>query len=316
MTARPKELAMIVLPPLPYPYDSLAPVMSAATLTTHHDRHHAKYVETARALAAEAGLGDLPLEEVIARAAGLSDRRLFNNAAQAWNHAFFWNAMAARPSHPQGRLDRAIAAQFGDPGRLRAQFVEAGAAHFGSGWVWLVSEDGALSVLTTHDADTAARRHLTPLLVCDVWEHAYYLDHHQDRRGFLEAWWDRLANWDFAGRQYAASLGRGEAWTYPLGADAYVPPIHEPCALERALEEAGLLLDADPSPDSAAGRRFGLLLERIAHYHAARPQSAPRPPVSTELDRRIRAAAESAARRHPDDDRHWAPMVGGDLRHA
>jgi Fe-Mn family superoxide dismutase len=302
---------MIVLPPLPYPYGALEPVLSERTLRVHHDRHHARYVEVANALAAEQGLQGLSLEDLVQRAA-LSDAKLFNNAAQAWNHGFFWNSMGQRPSRPAGRLAEALAARFGDLERLRAEFVEAGAAHFGSGWVWLMADAGSFSVVATHDADTAATRALTPLLVCDLWEHAYYLDHQNDRKAFLEGWWDRLANWDFAARQYAASLGEGEPWHYPAGADVYVPPIHEPCAFERALEEAGILLKIEPEPGSPADRRFDALLERIADFHAVQPEVAAGAKVSSELDRRIRTAQRSVAAH--DVEHHWAPMVGGDLR--
>jgi superoxide dismutase, Fe-Mn family len=304
---------MIVLPPLPYAYDALAPVLSARTLRAHHDRHHGRYVEVANARAAAHGLSGLGAEALVMRGEREGNEALFNNAAQAWNHAFFWNSMAPRPPAPGARLAETIRAAFGDLARLREVFVAAGVSHFGSGWVWLTAEGGTLDVFTTHDAGTALTRSLTPLLACDLWEHAYYLDHENDRRGFLEAWWDHLANWDFAERQYAASLGQGTAWTYPAaGHDAYVHPIHEPCALERALEEAGLLLDAAPDRASAAARRADALIERIADYHAARPDEIGRIRLSAELDRRLRAAASAAARRTPTG--HWAPMLGGDVR--
>jgi Fe-Mn family superoxide dismutase len=301
---------MIVLPPLPYAYDALVPVLSARTLTVHHDRHHARYVDAAKARAAELGLEGETLEELVRQAAARGDAGLFNNAAQAWNHAFFWNSMTPAPTRPEGRLAETIDAVFGDLQQLRDSFIAAGAGHFGSGWVWLAADGESLGVLTTHDGDTALTRRLTPLLVCDLWEHAYYLDHENDRRGFLEGWWDQLANWDFAQRQYVAAQGIGAPWTYPRGPDAYVPPIHEPTALELALEEAGLILEAQPAPGSAAGRRFDALIERIADYHAAQPEEAGQLPST--LDRRIRAAIHTAAERRPEG--HWSPMVGGDLR--
>jgi Fe-Mn family superoxide dismutase len=300
---------MITLPPLPYAYDALEPVVSEATMRTHHGKHHAKYVETANTLAQARGLGGLAVEDLIRSAAMAPDRGLFNNAAQAWNHAFFWNCMAPQPSAAGGDLLEAIRQGFGDPDKLRQSFIGEGAAHFGSGWVWLVAEDGRLSVVTTHDADTMATRDLTPLLVCDLWEHAYYLDHRNDRAGFLGAWWDRLANWDFATRQFSAS--RGAAWTYPAGADAYVPPIHDHGAFEHALEEAGMLLEGRPRPGSAEDRRFDALLDRLAEYEPASPEEGPKR-LAADLDRRLRALAERRAALA--EDHHWEPMLGGDLR--
>ena len=197
------------LPKLPYAYDALEPAVSSDTLQFHHDKHHKAYVDKTNELAPKAGLDGRTLEEVVREASRTGDKKLFNNAAQAWNHAFFWPCM--RPPGgiaPSGELKSAIDGAFESLDGLKDAFVEEGVAHFGSGWVWLVTGSEGLKVISTHDADTVVTRGLTPLLVCDVWEHAYYLDHKNDRAGFLGAWWDRLANWDFATRQFAA--GRGE----------------------------------------------------------------------------------------------------------
>ena len=208
---------MFELKPLPYAYDALEPVISAATMRVHHDKHHAKYVETLNELLAGSDSAPDSLEAVVRGAAGKADaRKLFDNAAQAWNHAFFWDCMAPGAAAPDGALADAIARDFGGLDKLKAAFVEEGAGRFASGWVWLASDGQALQVLSTHDAeDLLTRRELTPLITCDLWEHAYYLDHKQDRQGFLEAWFDALPNWALAGHQFAAAGGQGAAWKHP-----------------------------------------------------------------------------------------------------
>jgi len=154
------------------------------------------------------------LEEVVRGAADGRDPKLFNNAAQAWNHAFFWTCMAPRKSQPAGALASAIAAGEGGLKGLKERFIDEGEAHFASGWVWLVADGQALSVISTHDGDSALLRSGTPLLTCDLWEHAYYLDYKNDRPGFLEAWWNNVANWSFAGAQFDAARSGGRGWTY------------------------------------------------------------------------------------------------------
>jgi len=166
---------MFVLPDLPYAADALEPVISARTLGFHHGKHHRTYVETLNTLLAEAGHAPVSLEEVVRDAAGdAAKAKLFNNAAQAWNHAFFWDCMSPERQSPSGELAEAIDA-----------------------------------------ADTLPRDGVTPLLVCDLWEHAYYLDHQNDRKGYLESWFDALPNWSLAASQLAAARGRGEVWPYP-----------------------------------------------------------------------------------------------------
>jgi Fe-Mn family superoxide dismutase len=207
---------MYVLPELPYAYDALAPLISRETLVTHHDKHHRTYVEKASDLAAKAGLAGRPLEEVVREAHRRADKTLFNNAAQAWNHGFFWESMrpaggAAAAGELAGKIQ-----DFGGLQALNDAFVEEGFGHFASGWVWIVTGSEGLKVITTHDADdTLAREGLFPLLVCDLWEHAYYLDYKNDRKAFLERWFESLANWDFAAAQLAAADGRGAGYRYP-----------------------------------------------------------------------------------------------------
>ena len=213
---------MFELPALPYAYEALEPVISGRTMQFHHDKHHKAYVDTTNTL-----LGDAKpdsLESVIREAKSSGNAKLFNNSAQAWNHAFFWNAMTAQAAPPSGELAAAIEGAFGDLGALKQKFVEAGVGQFGSGWAWLTADKaGKLQIVTTHDAGLPSEDGgAIPILVCDVWEHAYYLDHQNNRTGFLEAWFDALPNWSFAAKQFAAAKGQGEAWRYPApsGAEA------------------------------------------------------------------------------------------------
>ena len=208
---------MFKLPDLPYAYDALQPTISDNTLHFHHDKHHATYVNNLNDLLKTAGKAPSSLEEVIIESARGGEKKVFNNAAQIWNHTFFWTCMTPTKGAPTGELSDAITQAFGDVEKLKAAFVAEGAAHFGSGWVWLLAEKGgALSVKSTHDAeDLVTQAEVTPLLVCDLWEHAYYLDHQNNRKGFLEAWFDALPNWEFAASQLAAAKGQGSAWRHP-----------------------------------------------------------------------------------------------------
>jgi len=207
---------MFVLPALPYAYDALAPLISSDTLHVHHGKHHQAYVDKTNDLAADAGLAERPLEAVVREARKRGDTKLFSQAAQAWNHAFFWASM--RPSGgapPSGDLADLIK-RYGGREALGDDFVEEGVNHFGSGWVWIVRSGDDLKVISTHDADdTLVREGVFPLLVCDLWEHAYYLDYKNDRKAFLERWFEGLANWDFAAAQLAASDGKGDGFSYP-----------------------------------------------------------------------------------------------------
>ena len=207
---------MYVLPELPYAYDALSPLISRETLHAHHDKHHRTYVDKTNDLAAKAGLAGRPLEEVVREAHKRGDKALFNNAAQAWNHAFFWDSMRpAGVAAPGGELARMIQ-DFGGQQTLNDAFVEEGVNHFGSGWVWLVTGSAGLKVISTHDAeDTLVREGLFPLLACDLWEHAYYVDYKNDRKAFLERWFESVANWEFAAGQLAAADGRGAGFRYP-----------------------------------------------------------------------------------------------------
>ena len=208
---------MIIQPALPYEYDALEPAMSTETLHFHYDKHHTAYVEKTNELAKKAGLTGKSLEDLIAAAADKANLKLYNNAAQAWNHAFFWESMAPSATRPSAELDKATTASFGDRATLREKFIEVGVNQFGSGWVWLVADyAGVLSVTATHDAGTLALLDKgTPLLVCDVWEHAYYLDRKNDREAYLEGWFDHLANWDFAVEQFTAAMRVAKGYRVP-----------------------------------------------------------------------------------------------------
>lgn len=208
---------MFQLPPLPYDYDALEPMMSAETLQFHHDKHHKAYVEKTNTLAQQAGLDGRSLEEVVREAKKRGEKKLFNNAAQAWNHAFFWQCMTPDAvGRPSGALAQAIDRAFGGLDGFQKTFAEEGVDHFGSGWVWLVTGAEGLKVITTHDADDIlVREGVFPLLVCDLWEHAYYLDYQNERPVFLQRWLAEVANWTFAERQLAASEGQGSGFRYP-----------------------------------------------------------------------------------------------------
>lgn len=196
---------MIELPPLPYAKDALAPHISAETLGFHHDKHHKAYVETANKLIKGTEFETLPLEEIIRRSAGKAEqKKIFNNAGQAWNHNFYWQSMAPKGGgKPSGKLAEKIAADFGSFEKFRELFQQEGAAQFGSGWVWLTLAGGKLKVLPTANADNPLTRGEVPLLVSDVWEHAYYLDYQNRRPDYLAAFMEHVANWEFAERNFA-----------------------------------------------------------------------------------------------------------------
>lgn len=200
----------ITLMPLPYGADALAPAISAATLDVHHGRHHKAYVEKTNAATAGTNLAEAPLEDIIA-AARSGKPALFNNAAQTWNHGFYWASLSPQRKAPGGDLLAGIERSFGSLDGLKDELARRGAEHFASGWVWLAERGGALSVEETHDGDTLADGRANPLLVIDLWEHAYYLDRKNLRPDYLKAVLDELIDWDFA----AENLGRGSRWTYP-----------------------------------------------------------------------------------------------------
>lgn len=209
---------MFSLPKLPFPENALEPFMSRDTLMTHHGKHHAAYIKKTNAALAEMKDAPTTLEAVVRAAARDKNKSLFNNSAQAWNHAFFWNCLTPSPQPgPTGALKAAIEKAFGDLAGFRDRYLDAAEKHFASGWAWLVADaEGAVSIRDLHDADTPiVDASATPLLTLDLWEHAYYLDYKNDRPAYLEACYDKLVNWRFAEAQYTAARAGGEAWRFP-----------------------------------------------------------------------------------------------------
>jgi Fe-Mn family superoxide dismutase len=198
------------LPPLPYDYNALEPHISAKTLEFHHDKHHAAYVTTYNKLVSEQGMADKPIEEVIKQAYNGEPTKnqspLFNNAAQAWNHTFYWNCMKpGGGGTPTGALADKINADLGGFDKFKEDFLAAGQTQFGSGWAWLVLDNGTLKVVKTPDAVDPIAQGLVPLLTMDVWEHAYYIDYQNRRPDYEKAFFDNLVNWDFVAQQLAAA---------------------------------------------------------------------------------------------------------------
>ena len=182
----------IVLPELPYSRNALEPYMSRETLDFHYAKHHKGYVDKVNALIAGTKFAEESLQELVLE----SDGALFNSAAQVWNHDFFWNCLSPRRQSPGKELTRALET-FGSATSFQAQFEKAALEKFGSGWAWLVKDSaGALKIVTSSNADTPIREGHTPLLTCDVWEHAYYIDHRNDRGAYLKNFW-QLVNWEF-----------------------------------------------------------------------------------------------------------------------
>ena len=194
------------LPALPYAKDALEPHMSANSCDFHHGKHHNTYVVNLNGLLDGSDLAGKSLEEIIMATAGDSSKAgMFNNAAQVWNHTFFWNSMKPNGGGaPSGDLAAKIDADFGSLDAFKDAFKQAGATQFGSGWAWLVVGDGGkLEVVKTPNAENPMTQGKTPLLTCDVWEHAYYLDYQNRRPDFLAAFLDNLVNWDFAAENLA-----------------------------------------------------------------------------------------------------------------
>ena len=205
------------LPPLPYAKNALEPHISAKTLEFHHDKHHRAYVDTLNKLIVGTPLAGKSLEEIIRLTAKDSAQAaVFNNAAQAWNHEFFWHSMKPKGGgKPTGDLAQRIENELSGLANFKDDFVKAGVGQFGSGWVWLALDRGKLKIVKTADAVDPISLGLVPLLTCDVWEHAYYLDYQNRRPDFLEAFFSNLANWDFAAENLA-KLGRGKGAAGPL----------------------------------------------------------------------------------------------------
>ncbi len=196
----------IALPPLPYPENALEPVISAKTLSFHYGKHHRAYVETTNKLIAGTELADLPLAQIVTSTAGKADRvSIFNNAAQAWNHNFYWQCLRSKGGgEPPSALKQKMEASFGSVEACKKEIANAAVAQFGSGWAWLVADGNKLKVIKTGNADNPLTQGVKALFTIDVWEHAYYLDYQNKRADHVNAVIDKLANWEFAAQNLAA----------------------------------------------------------------------------------------------------------------
>jgi Fe-Mn family superoxide dismutase len=194
------KTALHVLPPLPYEASALEPAISANTIGFHHGKHHKGYVDTLNKLIAGTELANLPLEKLIADTAGKADKvAIHNNAAQMWNHTFYWHSMRPKGGGaPPAALKQKIDTAFGDVAACKKALATAATTQFGSGWAWLVLDGDTVKVLNTGNAETPAAKGVTPLLTIDVWEHAYYLDYQNRRADYVNAVLDKLINWGFA----------------------------------------------------------------------------------------------------------------------
>ncbi|MEO8509363.1 MAG: superoxide dismutase [Betaproteobacteria bacterium] len=191
---------MFTLPPLPWADNALEPVISANTISFHYGKHHKTYVDNLNNLVKGTDYENAPLEKIINETAGKADKAaLFNNAAQIWNHTFYWNSLKGNGGgKPGAKLAQMIDASFGSFDNFKKELSATTVSQFGSGWGWLVLDGGALKIVKTANAEVPFTKGQKPLLTIDVWEHAYYLDHQNKRAAYVDAVIDKLLNWDFA----------------------------------------------------------------------------------------------------------------------
>ena len=202
-------MSEIALAPLPYAENALEPVITAKTLSFHYGKHHAGYLATLNKLVAGTPYAGQPLDAIVRKAAAEQATPIFNNAAQVWNHTFYWNSLApvGAGGVPEGAFGEAVARDFGSFADMKTALTDAAVKRFGSGWAWLVAKGGKLAVISTPNAETPlTQAGVTPLLTVDVWEHAYYLDWQNRRADYVAALLDKLANWKFAAANFARSL--------------------------------------------------------------------------------------------------------------
>ena len=190
------------LPPLPYAQDALAPHISAETIEYHYGKHHQAYVNNLNNLIPGTAFEHMSLEDIIKNSSG----GVFNNAAQVWNHTFYWHSLSPQKNggggEPQGKLADAINATFGSFAQFKDEFTKVAIGTFGSGWAWLIkNNDGSLAIVSTSNAGTPITDNKHPLLTCDVWEHAYYIDYRNLRAKYVESFWN-LVNWEFAAKNF------------------------------------------------------------------------------------------------------------------
>jgi Fe-Mn family superoxide dismutase len=193
-TAKAPQRLHFNLPTLPYPEDALEPVISGETLSFHHGKHHKKYIDTLNELLAKSDVRGSSLEDVVRASQG----KLFNNAAQAWNHDFYWQSLSPKGGAPTGAIRRRLERDFGTDESFVDKFAAAANGQFGSGWAWLVDKEGKLEVLATSNADTPMAHGMRCLLTLDVWEHAYYIDYRNQRDRYVQAVIEKRLNWEFA----------------------------------------------------------------------------------------------------------------------
>jgi superoxide dismutase, Fe-Mn family len=194
------ESPSVALPPLPYDQGALAPVISANTLSFHYGKHHKTYVDTLNKMIVGTEFADMPLEEIVRATARQPEHvAIFNNAAQAWNHTFYWKSLRPKGGgEPPAQLKSLMQDSFGGVEQCKKELSKAAVGQFGSGWAWLVQDGGKLKIIKTPDAKTPMTEGAKCLLTIDVWEHAYYLDYQNRRVDYVNALIDRLANWEFA----------------------------------------------------------------------------------------------------------------------
>ncbi len=194
------KFAPLTLAPLPYPENALEPAISGRTLSFHYGKHYRGYIDTTNKLIAGSDLADLPLDQIVRATAGKTDRAtIFHNAAQAWNHGFYWHCLKPKGGgEPPAALRKKMEAAFGSVEACKNELASSAVAQFGSGWAWLVLDGVQLKVVKTADADTPLTQGMKPLLAIDVWEHAYYLDYQNRRADHVKALIEQLANWEFA----------------------------------------------------------------------------------------------------------------------
>ena len=193
-----------VLPPLPYGENALDPVISSNTISFHYGKHHKGYVDNLNKLIVGTDLADMPLEKMIAATTGQPDKTaIFNNAAQAWNHAFYWKSLRPQGGGPTATLLQKIGSSFGNLEACKKELADAAMTQFASGWAWLVQDGDTLKIVKTGNADNPMTKGMKPLLTIDVWEHAYYLDYQNRRADYVNALIEKLLNWDFAAENLA-----------------------------------------------------------------------------------------------------------------
>jgi superoxide dismutase, Fe-Mn family len=206
ITAATAQAAMpLELPALPYAYDALAPYMSKETLEFHHDKHHLAAITAANKLLKDSSLAALSVEEICTKAFAEKDAGLGNSVCQHYNHLHFWNWMKPNGGGTKlpATIEKAVTADLGGYHKMRADFIQAGLAQFGSGWVWIAALDGKLAIVKTQNGENPVMHGAQPILGCDVWEHSYYIDYRNARQKYLEAFVDHLVNWDYVEAMHA-----------------------------------------------------------------------------------------------------------------